>query len=159
MSCPHDELKAYLLGELDGAGRRGVEAHLASCAGCREEMERLKLTEAALRSVAEEEMPHRIAFVSDKIFEPRGWARFWNSAPRLGFASAAMLAAAILLHGYLRPAPEVTAEQMAALEERVRAEVMRNVENDLMPVVEGLQVIQKRAAVMYRTSLEAGVRQ
>jgi hypothetical protein len=36
---------------------------------------------------------------------------------------------------------------------------MRNVENDLMPVVENFQVIQKRAAVFYRASLDAGSRQ
>ena len=53
-------------------------------------------------------MPYRIAFVSDKIFEPRGWAWLWNSAPRLGFVSAAMLAAAILVHGLVRPAPAAT---------------------------------------------------
>lgn len=158
MSCPQDDLKAYLLGELPEGDRRGVEAHLAACAACREELGRLRQTAEVLRSVADEEIPHRIAFVSDKIFEPRGWARFWNSAPRLGFASAALLAAAILAHALLRPAPSVTPEQMAALESRVRAEVLRNVENDLAPVVENFQVIQKRAAVIYRASLEGGSR-
>jgi anti-sigma factor RsiW len=158
MSCPHDDLKAYLLRELAEADRRGVESHLAACAECREELARLRRTAEALRGLPEEEIPHRIAFVSDKIFEPGGWARFWNSAPRLGFASAAMLAAAILGHALLRPAPAVTPEQMAALESRVRAEVLRTVENDLTPVVENFQVIQKRAAVFYRASLEGGSR-
>ena len=79
--------------------------------------------------------------------------------PRLGFASAAMLAAAILAHALLRPAPGVTPEQMAALEARVRTEVLRTVESDLTPVVENLQVIQKRAAVFYRASLDGGSRQ
>lgn len=158
MSCPQDDLKAYLLGELPGADRGVVEAHLAACAACRQELGRLRQTAEALRSVPDEEIPHRIAFVSDKIFEPRGWSRFWNSAPRLGFASAAILAAAILAHAWLRPAPAVTAEQLAALESRVRAEVLRNVENDLTPVVENFQVIQKRAAVFYRAGLEGGSR-
>jgi hypothetical protein len=102
-------------------------------------------------------MPHRIAFVSDKIFEPRGWAWLWNSAPRLGFVSAALLAAAILVHAFTRPAP--SAADMAALEARVRAEVLQNVESDLLPVVENFQVLQKRAAVYYRASLDMGSRQ
>jgi hypothetical protein len=57
--------------------------------------------------VRDEEIPQRIAFVSDKIFEPspwgRWWASFWGSAARLGFASAAMLSAAIVLYA-LHPA-------------------------------------------------------
>jgi hypothetical protein len=102
-------------------------------------------------------MPYRIAFVSDKIFEPKGWAWLWNSAPRLGFVSAAMLAAAILVHGLVRPAP--TATEMAAMEARVQSEVVRRLEADLVPVMEDLQYLQKRAAVYYRESLYAGSRQ
>ena len=62
-----------------------------------EERERLANTIAALRAVPDEEPPRRIAFVSDKVFEPKWWQRF----PAWGFASATALAAAILAHGYL----------------------------------------------------------
>ena len=31
----------------------------------------------------------RIAFVSDKVFEPRWWQTIWRSGPAMGFASAA----------------------------------------------------------------------
>ena len=157
MNCSQHDLKGYLLGELSQAERLLVEDHLGQCSDCREEQERLRLTAAALGSLPEEEMPYRIAFVSDKIFEPRGWAWLWNSAPRLGFASAAMLAAAILVHGLARPAP--TAAAMAAMEARVHGQVVRSLEADLVPVMEDLQYLQKRAAVNYRESLYVGSRQ
>ena len=47
-----------------------VEAHIKSCTPCREELERLDCTQATLFSLRDEEIPQRIAFVSDKIFEP-----------------------------------------------------------------------------------------
>jgi anti-sigma factor RsiW len=157
MNCSQHDLKGYLLGELSEAQRLLVENHLGGCSGCREEQERLRLTAAALGSLPEEEAPHRIAFVSDKIFEPKGWAWLWNSAPRLGFVSAAMLAAAILVHGLVRPAP--TATEMAAMEARVQSEVVRRLEADLVPVMENFQYLQKRAAYLYRASLVDGSRQ
>jgi len=108
MSCSPFDLKDYFLKELAGPQRSQVEAHVRTCAACREELERLRLTETTLFALREEEIPQRIAFVSDKIFEPsalsRWWGAFWGSAARLGFASAAMLSAALLVYS-LRPAP------------------------------------------------------
>lgn len=57
---------------------------------------------AALRSVPYEEPPRRIAFVSDKVFEPTWWQRLW-ATPRWGFASAALLSGAIVFHAATRP--------------------------------------------------------
>jgi anti-sigma factor RsiW len=130
MNCSQHDLKAYLLGELAEPERRPVEEHLRGCRDCREEAERLRLTESALRSLADEEVPRKIAFVSDKIFEPKGWAWLWNSAPRLGFASAAVLALAILVHGLMRPAPVAAPVAMdtQALEARIGSEVARRLE-------------------------------
>ncbi|HKE23038.1 MAG TPA: zf-HC2 domain-containing protein [Bryobacteraceae bacterium] len=109
MSCSPIVLKDYVLKELGDAERRAVDAHLKSCTGCREELERLRLTEAALFSLREEEIPQRIAFVSDPVFEPSTWQRvwsgFWGSAARLGFASAALLSGAIVYSAVTRPAP------------------------------------------------------
>jgi len=68
--------------------------------------ERVAATVAALRAVPYEEPPRRIAFVSDKVFEPTWWQRLW-AAPRWGFASAAMLSGAIVFHAASRPAPVV----------------------------------------------------
>ena len=93
MSCSPFDLRDYFLKELTDPQQRQVEAHVKNLPACREEMERLRMTEAALFSLRDEEIPQRIAFVSDKIFEPspcaalavrvlgippRGWA-----SPRL----------------------------------------------------------------------------
>ena len=108
MSCSPFDLRDYFLQELADPQQRQVEAHVRICQPCREELDRLRITEAALFSLREEEIPQRIAFVSDKIFEPSPWRRalaaFWGSTARLGFASAAMLSVAIVVFA-LRPAP------------------------------------------------------
>jgi hypothetical protein len=109
MSCSPFDLRDYFYQELADPQQRQVEAHVKSCQPCREELDRLRLTEAALFALREEEIPQRIAFVSDPVFEPSPWRRalsaFWNSGPRLGFASAAMLSAALVLFALHRPAP------------------------------------------------------
>lgn len=109
MSCSPFDLKDYFYQELADPQQRQVEAHIRTCQPCREELERLQLTEAALFSLREEEIPQRIAFVSDPVFEPSPWRRalaaFWNSGARLGFASAAMLSAALVVFALNRPAP------------------------------------------------------
>jgi anti-sigma factor RsiW len=109
MSCSPFDLRDYLFDELAQPDRRRVERHVHACTGCREELSRLQATHAALRSVADEEIPQRIAFVSDKVFAPSPWKRaaqaFWNSSARLGFVSAAMLSCALVVTALYRPAP------------------------------------------------------
>src|SRR5450759_5417462 len=67
--------KAYVLRELGQDAHRQAEAHLAACSTCHEEVATLRLTLDTLSTLREEEMPRRIAFVSDKVFEPRWWQR------------------------------------------------------------------------------------
>ncbi len=97
-------MKAYVVGEVTRQERASVEDHVRGCQSCREELDRLNLTRSALASLEDEEIPRRIAFVSDRVFEPRWWQTMWRSGPAMGFASAALLAAAILVHGFARPA-------------------------------------------------------
>src|SRR5450631_4188037 len=110
MSCSPFDLKDYFLQELPSPERVQVEAHVNHCPACREELERLQLTEAALFALRDEEIPQRIAFVSDQIFEPsplRRWlSGFWASTARLGFASALLLSASIF-YSAIRPGPTV----------------------------------------------------
>lgn len=109
MSCSPFALEDYFLQELADPQRLLVEAHINTCETCREEVERLRLTQTTLFALRDEEIPRRIAFVSDPVFEPsawrRWWAAFWNSGARLGFASAAMLSAALVVFAITRPAP------------------------------------------------------
>ena len=129
MNCPSIDLKGYLLGELADSDRRQVDEHLVACDGCREELERFRVTQTALLSVRDEEIPRRIAFVSDKVFEPRWWQRLWHSGPRLGFASASMLSAAILVHAFVQPGVKVDPPRVdpAVIQAMVDEEVSRRV--------------------------------
>ena len=86
----------YAFDDLSPAERRGVEQHLRQCAACAGELDQLRLTTAALRVLPDQEVPRRIAFVSDAPAAGGGWlSGFWNSAARLGFASACVLAAGL----------------------------------------------------------------
>jgi len=109
MSCSPFDLKDYFFEELEGAERKQVEAHVTGCRACREELSRLRLTGTTLLSLREEEIPRRIAFVSDPVFEPSAWRRwwsgFWNTPARLGFGSAALVSAALVVFALARPAP------------------------------------------------------
>ena len=110
MSCSPFDLRDYFLKELPDSERRQVEAHVRNCQPCLEELDRLRLTEAALFALREEEIPRRIGFVSDQVFEPspwrRWWAGLWGSTARLAFAAAAMLSVAILVSA-LRPVEQI----------------------------------------------------
>lgn len=130
MSCSPFDLRDFLFGELGEPERGEVSAHLEACALCREELDRLRMTQAVLLSVRDEEPPRRIAFVSDRIFEPRWWQVLWNSSPRLGFAAASLVAAAILVHAFVRPAqkPPAPAVDTAAVEARIGGEVAHRVD-------------------------------
>jgi anti-sigma factor RsiW len=113
MSCSPFDLQDYFFGELPERERREVAVHSKTCVACREALQRLESTRASLLSVRDEEIPQRIGFVSDRVYEPsmllRWWRAFWGSGPRLGFASAAMLSAAIVVFALHRPAAPPTA--------------------------------------------------
>ena len=120
------DLKAYFFGELPDDERRRVAAHLETDPAARAELARLEATQSMLGFVQDEELPRRIAFVSDKVFEPTWWQRFWASGAQLGFASAALLALAVVGHGWLsRPTSvPVVATVDAAVVRAVVAEEM-----------------------------------
>src|SRR6202795_3704611 len=120
MSCTSYDWKAYALGELDRPARLEADTHHSSCAHCREELATLRLTLDTLSTLREEEVPRRIAFVSDKVFEPRWWQVFL----RPSFAAALVIAAAIVMHGYVtRP----SAVDAAAIQAQVNQAVTRAV--------------------------------
>ena len=138
MNCSPFDLRDYLFGELAEAERRQVDVHVRSCGGCQEEMERLRITQSTLLELRDEEVPQRIGFVSDPVFEPSGprrfWHAFWSSGPKLGFASAAMLSTALVIFTFLRPAPAVPPMSAASIDtakieqqvsDRVAVEVRR----------------------------------
>jgi len=133
MSCSNYDWNAYTLGELDSAVRRNAEAHARSCAACREELARLRLTLDALSTLREEEPPRRIAFVSDKVFEPRWWELFRTPS----FAGALLIAVAILVHTFARPA--VNEKQIEMVVARAVADVETRYEKRLLAEYEEYQ--------------------
>jgi anti-sigma factor RsiW len=97
-TCTNAELlRDYAFDELPAADRPAFERHLADCAACAAELDELRLTTAALRALPDVELPQRIVFVSDKISTP---SRFWNRSPWLGFASAGVMAVALMVSSY-----------------------------------------------------------
>ena len=126
MSCSPFDLRDYFFKELPENERRLTEVHVKTCATCREELDRMRGTQAALLSLPDEEIPQRIGFVSDPVFRPsafrRGWEAFWGSAARLGFASAAMLSIALVVFGLTRPAPQAQTPPFAPAIDRAALE-------------------------------------
>jgi anti-sigma factor RsiW len=137
MSCASFDLKEYALGEGTAEERRAMELHLPTCASCFEEVERLGIVQSAMLTLRDEEIPRRIAFVSDKVFAPRWYQRLWQSGPVAGFASAAMLAGAILVHGFQQPAVPVAQPSMTETEihARVEAEVAKRLDEVIAKAV------------------------
>ena len=140
MSCSPFDLRDYFFGELAEPERRQMDLHLRNCSGCHEELDRLRITHSTMLALRDEEVPQRIGFVSDKVFEPspvrRWWLSFWGSSGRLGFASAAMLSVALLVFSFYRPAGAATpvaaaqvdtAKMEAQVAERVGAAVEKAV--------------------------------
>jgi hypothetical protein len=150
-----------------------MEAHVRTCPSCREELDRLRLTEAALFALRDEEIPQRIAFVSDPVFEPSPWrcwaSAFWGSSARLGFASVAMLSIALVVFAVTRPAPapavvapapvataslsssEVQAQIQAAVDKAVRESEARQQQKTerLVADVEGRAAQERQRIVQW----------
>jgi anti-sigma factor RsiW len=128
MQCADFDWKGFVLGETPPPQRRAMEEHLGTCPACRREVEALGLTLVAIRRLPQQPIPRRLAFVSDPVFELPWWKRMWRMpAPAWGFASALVVAVAILLHGQMAPppAPASAASDAKAVELAVQAELER----------------------------------
>jgi len=87
--------------------RRGEIGWLAGGSRIRGKMI-IRLTRQALSHLREEEIPRRIAFVSDKVFEPTRFARWWSGMPKLAFGLALVLA--VFFGGVWATRPSLTVE-------------------------------------------------
>ncbi len=148
MSCSSYDWKAYTLGELEPNDRRLAETHAATCPSCREELATLRLTLDTLSTLREEEMPRRIAFVSDKVFEPRWWQNFL----RPSFAAACILSAAILVHAFVRPSSQLDAALQARIEQTVSkavADTEQRYAQQVANLLADYEIIQKQNSLIY----------
>jgi anti-sigma factor RsiW len=144
MSCASFDWKAYALGEMSPSGRRQAEAHAGACAACREELAGLRLTLDAMSTLRDEEIPRRIAFVSDQVFEPRWWRALLNPT----FSAACVLAAAILVHAFAGPS---SAEIDAAVARAV-AQVEASHAQQAQEMLAAYEFTQKQMRQMYKTA-------
>lgn len=120
MNCGQNiDWKSYVLGEMGAEEKRTAAAHAETCVACREELAGLQLTLSALASVREEELPRRIAFVSDPVFEPKWWQRLFTPT----FASACVLAGAIVFHAAWSGNAANEAEIQARIDKAVNKEI------------------------------------
>ena len=143
MDCARFDWKGYALGELSATETAGCERHLDSCEQCRAEVARWRTTVASLRNLLPDvEPPRRIVFAPEPVApEPvltdPWWRPLWNSGPQLGFASAMVLAVALVAHGALTrtptaPAPMTAAQLDARTQARIHEEALKEV-NRLLP--------------------------
>jgi hypothetical protein len=137
--------KAYALRELDQNAYRQAETHLISCSECQEELATLRLTLDTLSTLREEEIPRRIAFVSDKVFEPRWWQRVFSPT----FAAGALVAVAILIHGAMRPGQAQVDAAVTKAVSQVEAQHMQ----EIQAMYEQLDIRDKQVANMYRNAV------
>jgi hypothetical protein len=162
-ACEHSHLiPDYAFDELAPADRRGVELHLRECAACAGELDQLRLTTAALRVLPDQEVPRRIAFVSDAP-AAGGWlSGFWNSAARLGFASACVLAAGLSFAAWHRQpvvaAPTATVSDAAiqqAVNKAVAVAVDKARAEDIQMTKAALDAVDSKYALKQRDLMVA----
>lgn len=151
-----EALRDYAFDELPAEERRGMEQHLSKCGECAQELDRLRLTSAALRLLPDQEIPQRIAFVSDKVFEPSPFWRFWNSGARLGFASACVVAMAMLVSawhvaGAARAPTEIHTIVQTAASDTSQAQIDKAVE-------QAVAKVRADETQMIRTAVEVSER-
>jgi len=111
----HPRIHAYLDGELDAAGSRAVEAHLAGCDACRESLGSSRALGAALSTPAPPPAPAFVVAVRARALH-RGLPLaplWWRGLPVAWRAGLTALAAVSLLAG-ARLGREVAAERAAA---------------------------------------------
>ena len=158
MSCSPFDLRDYYFKDLAENQRRLTEAHVKTCAHCREELDRLRGAEAALLALPDEEIPQRIGFVSDAVFQPsalrRGWDALWGSAARLGFVSAAMLSAALVVFSLTRPAPQSAAQVPAVTRVAMETEISTRVNDAVAKAVAVSEARQARQTQELLTASE-----
>ena len=151
-----DLVRDYAFDELAPAERQSLERHMAQCSECASVLDQLRLTTAALRVVADREIPRRIVFVSDRVAGVSDRARGWMWA----FASACVLTVGLAYSAYHRP-PQVrevvrTVDvSRAAIDEAVNQAVEKTHAEDLRLTQAALDAVDEKYARNQRNLIVA----
>jgi hypothetical protein len=151
------DLKALVLGELGPAEAEAARAVVESRADLRAEYERLMAVRTAVEGLPVEDPPCRIAFVSDPVVEMPWWERMVGSWPKAAFASACVLAVALVGYGWLtRPAAVPAAVDVAGLVEAELAKrpAMPAAEVVRVPDASAVKALEAKLAAMERRLLQ-----
>lgn len=134
------ELSAYLDGRLEAAAARRMEAHLVGCARCREELESLRDTVAALAALPQTPAPRSFRLTPKDVERSKATPVWVGWLPALRLASAAatvlllmVLGADALLYPPALPAPAAMGLAAQAPKEGITREAAQQVP----PAVEG----------------------
>src|SRR4051812_47151550 len=90
MMCDKERIVSYVYEELDRAGRAQVEAHLKTCAECRDEVAALRSVRVDLATWTPPQPEFGFHIVRDR--KPT-WRQWWT--PAFGLAAAAVLLLAV----------------------------------------------------------------
>lgn len=160
MIHPVDTLRDYAFEELPAGERSAVEQHLAVCSECSMELDRLRMTTTALRTLPDQEVPQRIAFVSDRVFEPSWWQRFRNSGAQMGFASVCVLASAIVVSAWHFAGSKTTevrtiVQTASVPQEQINAAVAKAVAQVREEDARVIQAAEQKRDAEYRAQMNA----
>lgn len=160
MIHPVDTLRDYAFEELPAGERSVVEQHLAVCSECSMELDRLRMTTTALRTLPDQEVPQRIAFVSDRVFEPSWWQRFRNSGAQMGFASVCVLASAIVVSAWHFAGSKTTevrtiVQTASVPQEQINAAVAKAVAQVREEDARVIQAAEQKRDAEYRVQMNA----
>jgi hypothetical protein len=102
-----EQLSAYVDGEVDGPARGELESHFATCSSCRERLDAIRQTVAAIRALPMETPPRTFSVpVPQRAGSPFRWVR---AAGWAGSGAAAVLVIALVGTRLLGGAPSTTA--------------------------------------------------
>jgi anti-sigma factor RsiW len=121
------QISAFLDGALAVEERARVDAHLASCAGCRRELDALRHLKLVLSSAPRRTMPADLALSLERRFATgTPWLQVL-AKPALWIPAGAVAAAALAVGLWVskaRAADELPFEPLLAAHERYRAEAL-----------------------------------
>ncbi len=132
-----DQLSAYIDGELDASAAKRLERHLAECGRCRQEMEQLRATVAALQELPAVEPPRSFTLSPERVAprRPTPVASPLAFGARIAAAGVAAALAVVLVvdlgdFGGDGVTDESTAPQMMRSEADEEATFNRDAETD-----------------------------
>ena len=111
------DLSAYIDGQLEPREQRALEAHLAECASCQDELEALRGVVALLHRVPQVRVPRSFA-LSEAPVRGTWWSTGYTAPLRYATAAAALLLLAVAVGDLVTGQPTTIVPEAAPAAER-----------------------------------------